>query len=322
LIGETVEIAELRPLSLGELLDRTFTLYRDHFWVFVGIMAIPSSLAVPMNFLVYAKQGSPFALGTPRAQAAVFTLPYAAFFTVFFLVYSIAQGAVTHAVADAYLGRVPTVRGSYARVRKRFWGLIGLILNVGIRVVGIFVGAVFVAVVAGGAAGGALAASSGNQLVMQFAIIAIVLIAFAGGGALAVFLALRYMVSIPAFMFENLGVLASIRRSVQLTKGRRGHIFVAALLASIIGNVGVLVFQGPFVLAAIATSRNGSWPMWLNFIASASGALGASLTGAFLMIVLVLCYYDTRIRKEAFDLQFMMASLDRPTPAAGTVPLA
>ena len=34
-----------------------------------------------------------------------------------------------------------------------------------------------------------------------------------------------------------------------------------------------------------------------------------------------LCYYDTRIRKEALDLQFMMASLDRPA-AAGTVPSA
>jgi hypothetical protein len=37
-----------------------------------------------------------------------------------------------------------------------------------------------------------------------------------------------------------------------------------------------------------------------------------------LLIALVLCYYDTRIRKEAFDLQFMMSSLDRPVPAPGT----
>ena len=37
--------AELRPLSLGELLDRTFSYYRSHFWLFVGIMAI--STAVP-----------------------------------------------------------------------------------------------------------------------------------------------------------------------------------------------------------------------------------------------------------------------------------
>ena len=37
------------------------------------------------------------------------------------------------------------------------------------------------------------------------------------------------------------------------------------------------------------------------------------------MIVTVLLYYDTRIRKEAFDLQHMMSSLERPGPAAGTV---
>jgi len=34
---------DLRPLSLGELLDRTFFLYRRHFLLFVGIAAIPYS---------------------------------------------------------------------------------------------------------------------------------------------------------------------------------------------------------------------------------------------------------------------------------------
>jgi len=29
------------------------------------------------------------------------------------------------------------------------------------------------------------------------------------------------------------------------------------------------------------------------------------------MIAIVLLYYDSRIRKEAFDLQFMLSSLDR-----------
>src|SRR3984957_8572392 len=35
---------DLRPLSLGELLDRTFFLYRRHFFLFTGIAAIPYSL--------------------------------------------------------------------------------------------------------------------------------------------------------------------------------------------------------------------------------------------------------------------------------------
>ena len=40
---------ELRPLSLGKLLARTFALYRNHFWQFVGIMAIPSLFSILMN---------------------------------------------------------------------------------------------------------------------------------------------------------------------------------------------------------------------------------------------------------------------------------
>jgi hypothetical protein len=32
---------DLRPLSLGEILDRTFSLYRRHFILFLGINAFP-----------------------------------------------------------------------------------------------------------------------------------------------------------------------------------------------------------------------------------------------------------------------------------------
>ena len=40
---------DLRPLSLGELLDRTFFLYRRHFLLFVGIAAIPYSFFFVVN---------------------------------------------------------------------------------------------------------------------------------------------------------------------------------------------------------------------------------------------------------------------------------
>ncbi len=34
--------ATLRPMSLGEILDRTFQIYRSRFLVFVGIAALPA----------------------------------------------------------------------------------------------------------------------------------------------------------------------------------------------------------------------------------------------------------------------------------------
>ena len=40
---------ELRPLSLAELLDRAFGIYRHHFLLFVGTLALPSLLMLAIN---------------------------------------------------------------------------------------------------------------------------------------------------------------------------------------------------------------------------------------------------------------------------------
>jgi hypothetical protein len=324
---EPVETAELRPLSLGELLDRTFTVYRNHFWVFVGIMAIPASFGIPVNYLVLTFQGSMLFAGRPTlAPTPGLLLGFAAgifaFVILLILVQSIALAAVTHAVSEAYLGRRSTVRDSYRSIQGKFWRLMGVILTIAIRMMGLLL-LVFVAIAGIGGVLIAGAAAAGGQAVVAAATVLLVLLVYISGAVAFIYLALRYAVSISALMLENLGALAAVRRSVQLTRGRRGHIFIAFLLAAIIGYVGLIVFQAPFSIATmVALLRNHHLPAWLALSTSVFGALGATVTGSVYMIVLVLCYYDTRIRKEAFDLQFMMASLDRPSPATGTVPSA
>src|SRR5262249_24905389 len=49
---------ELRPLAIGELLDRVFSLYRRHLSTFVGIMAVPAlaSLKMALGTLVLQHQ--------------------------------------------------------------------------------------------------------------------------------------------------------------------------------------------------------------------------------------------------------------------------
>jgi len=150
-------------------------------------------------------------------------------------------------------------------------------------------------------------------------LVLLAILIYVGGAAFCVYFWLRYAVSISVLVIENLGVFATIRRSVALTRGRRGHIFIALFLAAIISMIGTFVFQLPFSIATMISMARGTFSSWLAFGSAAAGALGQSITGPIYMIVLVLCYYDTRIRKEAFDLQFMMSSLDQPAPAAGTV---
>jgi len=322
----SVETVDLRPLSLGELLDRTFSLYKKHFWLFVGIMAIPSAFMIPANILILSFQGSfmnispgrPPVLPSPGYIAGVF-LGYFAFVGVFLIVYSIAIGAATGAVADAYLGRPSTVRGAYARIRAKFWKLIGVAFNIFLRVFGILL--LIISVAAGVAV--AIAFASGMRGSPNPIVVAVMLLLFlfvyVAALVFCVWFALRYAVSIPVLMIENLGVLDTIRRSVSLTRGRRGHIFLGLLVATIIAYVGNFLFQGPFTIVVMVDVMRGQWPFWLASASAVAGAIGSAITGPIALIVTVLLYYDTRIRKEAFDLQFMISSLDRPAPAAGTV---
>jgi hypothetical protein len=321
-----VDTVELRPMSLGELLDRTFRLYRNHFLLFVGIMAIPAMFSIPANVLVFSLQGSlmggmaahpgrPPAFPSPGLMAGI-GAGYFAFLILLTLVYSIAVAAATAAVADVYLGRTATVRGAFEKIRERFWRLMGVVANLVLRIGGLFVVVVVVAI---GLAysigpGGDPSQNIGLVLILFF----VLMIAYIAALVLAVFLALRYAVSIPVLMLENHGVLATIRRSVLLTRGRRGQIFLTLLVAAIIAYAGIFIFQLPFTIVTFLATVQGHFPPWLPFASSISAAVGSALTGPISMIAIVLLYYDARIRKEAFDLQFMMASLDNPAPAAGT----
>jgi hypothetical protein len=323
-----MEAVDLRPLSLGELLDRTFRLYRNHFSLFVGIMAIPAAVWLPFNVLALSFQGSlmsataarpgkpPF-IPTPTVITGVIV---GAFAVVLLsgLVYSIAVAAASCAVADVYLGRAATVRGSFAMIHGRFWRLMGVIINILLRMFGLMLAVLAVFGGGMGLIGVLLGGGRGNPIFA--ALLAIVLFfAYFAGLVFCVYFWLRYAVAIPVLMIENLGVLATIRRSVFLTRGRRGHIFLALLVAVIIAYAGLFVLQMPFSLAMIISAARGHWSQWLAFAAAVSGSIGSALTGPLSMIAIVLLYYDSRIRKEAFDLQFMLSALDRPAPAAGTV---
>jgi hypothetical protein len=317
-----MEATELRPMSIGELLDRTFRLYRNHFWLFVGIMAIPSAVSVPFTIVMFTMQGHSIAGGRPslpNISGIIFLM--AAFFCFFWAVYAMALGAATYAISETYLGHNATVRGSYGKVRGNFWRILGVVLVAWLRALGmLLLGAFGVGI---GTFLSTILMSIMSNAVSRTIVGVVVGVAFAiaylGGLVFWLLWMLRYSVSIPVLLLENSGILASLRRSVQLTKGRRWQIFIAVVLCVLVAYAGVIIFQGPFFVTMMMSARTGQFPEWLAYVFSVSGAIGGAITGPVLLIVLVLCYYDTRIRKEAFDLQYMMSSL---APAAPPPPVA
>ena len=256
-----MEKIELRPLSLGELLDRTFALYRSHFWLFCWDYGDSLLLFDPAECIRADGAGSlvPRTPPSPRLIGGLL-IGYFVFAIVFLVVYGIAIGAATYAVSDSYLGRETTVRGSYGKVRGNIWRIVGLILNIWLRLIGLML--LFVLVAVALSVGIAFVARGLAPNLQSSPVLIIVL----GIGAFLLYVAalvfffifmLRYAVAIPALLLEQLKITAAIHRSTQLTKGRRGQIFVACLLSAIIAYIGVLVFQGPF-LVAISFRKQGA----------------------------------------------------------------
>ena len=119
---------DLRPLTLGELLDRSFSLYRHHFWLFVGIMALPSLLGLTFGVLVALFNPQPASPGSvAEANPAEILGAVLWFFAaalgmvvVYFITYAVALGATTVAVSQIYMGQ-PRLdsRGVRAAARPR-----------------------------------------------------------------------------------------------------------------------------------------------------------------------------------------------------------
>lgn len=313
---------DLRPLSVGEILDRTFTLYRNHFWLFVSITAFPAAINLPMNLFIFKGLGVsvPFLTRPALPNPAAIAVLYLVVFPLFYIAYSVGLGATTNAVSEVYLGHAATMRSSYRRVFRKFWRLMGLIFVVGCILSAAMFAIFFVVIiiVAGAAAAGRMSGAASPVIVMVLAFGAMIV-----AMAVMIFVAMLFAVTIPVLLVENQHVGGALQRSIHLTKGKRWQIFLGVLLTLLLSYVAAIVFQGPFYLLAVfAAHKGGALPLWLLFMISLSAAMGSAVSSPLFMIVLVLFYYDARIRKEAFDLQHMMASMAPPglSPAQGISP--
>jgi hypothetical protein len=301
---------DLRPLSIGELFDRAFVLYRRHFWLFVGITAVPGVFALALTLLQSAIQ-NPAMQGidpdSPEFEAAALAMlwPIAGVLIVvvlYFVVYMVALGATTFAVSEVYLGRTATIAQVYGRMKGRVGSLLWLLFLVSARLFAIWM---LAAIVIG-------IAAAIHPVFGALTMLAVI----GSGGLLTLFLMLRYGVSVPALVLEGHGARAAIKRSIALTRGRLGRVLLLVICATMVTYGTLMLFQGPFVGMAMLMGVD-TWPgFWLNVAGAVLGTIGTTVTSPFMIIGLALIYYDARIREEGFDLEVMLAALDGvPDPA-------
>jgi hypothetical protein len=119
----------LRPLSLGELLDNTFDIYRRNFLLFLGISAVPNCALLLLQLAavgtgtttagasqISALDGGGTWLGAvPSAEFEVLFLGLASLVVTYFV-----TAATTFGVSEIYLNIPTSIRACYARVAGNF----------------------------------------------------------------------------------------------------------------------------------------------------------------------------------------------------------
>jgi hypothetical protein len=267
---------ELRPLSLGEILDRTFSLYRRNFLLFLGITAIPQLLVLALNLVQVLVLKTPGV--TPRVPASQFQAGAASSFLAFGIVGGIlaliiyvvsflfAQGGTIYAVSDLYLGRTTTIGDSLGRMKGQLLNLLGVMILNGLATLAAFI----------------------------FLIIP------------GIYVACRLCTCIPAALLEDLGARESLERSFSLTKDNAGRAFVIYLLYFALLYAAIFLFLMPFGVLAAFSAKDPSMLRWTMAMMQVGNFIAAVLVSPFILIATSVFYYDLRVRKEAFDLQVMM----------------
>ncbi|HUX28976.1 MAG TPA: hypothetical protein VMV39_09320 [Terracidiphilus sp.] len=309
----------LRPLTLGEILDRTAQLYRSRFVLFAGIFAVYAGVVLVLNLL---QIGVASWLKGIHAGSWIWILTGTAAVIKVLLVFLFAGAAVaaiSRAVAWVHLGETATIRGAYLSIRPRlgrYLWLMTITIFVAWLPVGLAYGG-YIAFVLLYLPKGFMAhpAGSNQSAMVLFSVVSVVFVlALLPALAYGVVMMLRYALAVPACVVEDLKARKAIRRSIELSKGARGRIFVLGLLVFVI-EIGLVGLSQTFFFVA-AFKQHGHVSPIVQALSQIVAFFTNAVLGPIYATGLTLFYYDQRVRKEGYDIEWMMqaAGLNPPAP--------
>jgi hypothetical protein len=292
----------LRPLGVGDIVDRTITLYRGSPWLFILLAAIPYLVFAVVSGVLGAVLfvGAARSLPTfdPNADPTALLNAISALIPLFIvwgiaalIIFSAQAAALIDAMSKRHVGTPTTVGASLmsglrASVRLIFAGvcafivftLVILIASIAIAILGSLVNSAIAAVVG---------------------VIAICVLVF--------YVIASLMVVPAAVTVESAGPIRAIRRSWALANGSRWRILGLLLLMFVL--LLILEILLATVLLGFISANTTVQIVGQQVVGVIVSVLWAPIQwGAFTIL-----YYDLRVRKEAFDLQLAAEAIPRAT---------
>ena len=315
---------QLRPMSLGEILDRTAQLYRTNFLLFSGIAAVYAGALLALGLVHIGLQELFQALHWTKQLT---WLPAGAIlmqWLAIFFVGGLAVAANNRAVAWVHLGQRATIRGAYKSILPRLGRFFWLMLIITVVLwtpLGIGYGG-FAAVLFWYMPQMKNGTTADPQVMILAGLLFLLLFAILLAGLIyGVLMGLRYALAIPAWVVEETKARAALRRSIDLSLGSRGRIFVLGLLVLFIEIALLLITQSFFIIFAFRNHK--ALPVWAEIAQQIVAFATNSFIGPMYATGITLFYYDQRVRKEGYDIEWMMQAAGlAPTAAPSALPAA
>jgi hypothetical protein len=301
-VQATTPAPTLRPLGVGDVLDRTFSVYRSRPLLFIGLSAIWYLLLV-LVFIVlavavfasalaaFARQTatpSPEQIGGAIAGIIGFVLVAV---VVAIVLFSAQSASLVDAAARRYLAKDVSIGEAFRA---------GLSASGRLIVAGILV---FLAIVGVWAVLFIVAAITNQFLAFALAFIAAIVV--------SAYLACSWLVAPVVVVIEKMGPIAALGRAWRLSDGNRWRIFGIQVLLLILNLVLSILIGGLFGgLAAAGGQSSPAGQIGVSSILESLVNLASTIIWAPVeWIAFTVLYYDLRVRKEAFDLQLAAEAL-------------
>jgi membrane-anchored glycerophosphoryl diester phosphodiesterase (GDPDase) len=312
--------AQLRPMNLGEILDRTLQIYRSRFLVLFSIAAIPA-LAL-MAIKLADNRWFPQSQNRSADQKGMDVLwnlfrsllHYHFAAIVALLIFPIFAKIASAAILDQATSLRAALRFALSKWRSFLWIAFLKFAAQLLIPEALTFGAILLV---GGIeyATGAFD-DKGAVILVALALFSPIL----GGAALFLWLSSCLSLAVPVVALEPFTGFKAMKRSWKLSRDARIRIHVAWMSLSLLAIGLAIGFH--MILRGVAVyvffhgqySRLADQPLYRFMDYLLTAALSA-LTSPLYPIALTLFYYDQRVRREAFDIEWMMLRAGLVVPA-------
>ena len=311
----------LEPISTGDVIDRAVRLYRRNFTPLVAITAVPSLIGYLVSIVFWSGYGSLIASATQVRgvpESAILMLVSGSLgYPIWAYVLLLTVSGLSRVVGDHLMLNEPiTFRGCFAAARRRLGDitLMGLILIMMLIAAYIVVSiAAFVLILAVSLIVGIIAAANVPQWLSTTIFVVLLVVAVAAALLVISVVASRIVFLPQVVMIEGQSAGNAIGRAMRLGKGNWYRVAAIALFTYFVSTSLLAAFSLPVLaalyFAGVLTPEFFFSPVW-SILSASFGQISNLLSLPIWIVSFTLLYFDSRVRKEAYDLDLIAREIN------------